>query len=317
MLLRIQKDYFLFRHTLERYAAAGVFKRSEPWWYYLAFAPLLAFPWILVLFFKVHNANNHTSFKVIRQLLIFWVGIPLVFFSISSSKLVLYVLPLYAGVALVCTYWLRMLSQKQVMLFERIWLSYAGLMAVGITMFFLVYKEIELPLWVGSIPFLFLLLLIVIRQRKSISFCMKSLIYGLLLTGFLMLVSSFLFKHNQLKVNTTQPIAEWIESNGMRERQIMVYNRLLPSLSFHLQKQIVSLQDGNHNLNREIQFESDSSWRDNLFELNNDMDKARLLSSLQEPAVLIVKGKLKPSAEWLENYFSKRQKLGEWSIFYN
>ncbi|MBX2958163.1 MAG: phospholipid carrier-dependent glycosyltransferase [Cyclobacteriaceae bacterium] len=310
-------DYFLFRHTIERYAAAGVFKRSEPWWYYFAYAPLLAFPWILVLFFKVRNANNHTSFRVIRQILIFWVGIPLVFFSISSSKLVLYVLPLYAGVALVCTYWLRMLSQKQVIVFERIWLGYTGLMAVGLAVFFFGYKEIELPLWVRSIPFLFLLLMIVLRQRKSISLRMKPLVYGMLLTAFLMFVSSSVFRYNELKVNTTQPIAEWIERNGMSERQIMVYNRLLPSLSFHLQKQIVSLQDGNHNLNREIQFESDSTWRDNLFELNNEEDKARLLSILQEPAVLVVKGKFKPSAEWLEDYFSKRQKLGEWSIFYN
>lgn len=97
----------------------------------------------------------------------------------------------------------------------------------------------------------------------------------------------------------------------------MVYNRLLPSLSFHLQKQIVSLQDDNYNLNREVQFESDSTWKDNLFDLNNEADKIRLLSALQRPTVLIVNGKLKPSAEWIKDYFSKKQELGAWLIFYN
>lgn len=118
-------------------------------------------------------------------------------------------------------------------------------------------------------------------------------------------------------VNSTRPVAEWIDMNGMKERHILVYNRLLPSLSFHLQKQIISLQDGNRNLNREVQFERDSTLRSGLFQLSSEPDKARLLALLQKPAVLIVKGKINPSAEWLEDYFSKSNTLGEWVIFYN
>lgn len=310
-------DYFLFRHTLERYAAAGIFKRVEPWWYYLAYAPLLAFPWILILLFKVRGKDQTASFKTIKQVLIFWIGIPMVFFSISSSKLVLYVLPLYAGVTLVCTYWFRLLSQKQIIVFEKIWLGYTGLIAAGLAIFFNVYEKLALPLKVSIIPILFMLLLIVFRKRVEISIRTRLLFYSLLFTGFLLLSSSFLFKHNELLVNATQPIAEWIDSNGMNERQIMVYNRLLPSLSFHLQKPIISLQDDNHSLNREVQFQSDSTWKDNLVNLNNETDKARVRMALQKPTILIVKGKLKPAAEWMQNYFSKEQQLGEWLIFYN
>ncbi|MFN3841049.1 MAG: phospholipid carrier-dependent glycosyltransferase [Cyclobacteriaceae bacterium] len=310
-------DYFLFRHTLERYAAAGVFKRAEPWWYYLAYAPLLALPWILILFFKVSDANQPASFKTIKRILIFWIGIPFLFFSISSSKLVLYVLPLYAGIALVCTYWFKLLTQQQIKVFEKIWLSYAGLLAAGLVVFFNMYNKLELPLWVNSIPILFLVLLMVFRIGMHIALHTRLMIYSLLLTGCLLLTSSFLFKYNGLWISTTQPLAEWIERNGMNEHQIMVYNRLLPSLSFHLQKQIISLRDGNHNLDREVQFQSDSTWKDNLIDLSNKTDKVRLLTTLQKPAVLIVKGELKPAAEWMREYFSKEQKLDEWVIFYN
>lgn len=310
-------DYFLFRHTLERYASAGVFQRVEPWWYYLAFAPLLALPWVFILLFRIRKANESALRKTIKQILIFWVGIPLVFFSISSSKLVLYVLPLYPGIAITCTYWFKALAEEQAQVFEKIWLTYAGLIAVGLVVFFNVYKGVSLPLWVSIIPVLFLALLILVRQRIRISAYTRLLLYSLLFTGFLLLISSALFKYNELMVNSTRPVAEWIDMNGMKERHILVYNRLLPSLSFHLQKQIISLQDGNRNLNREVQFERDSTWRNSLFQLSSEPDKARLLALLQKPAVLIVKGKINPSAEWLEEYFSKSNTLGEWVIFYN
>jgi 4-amino-4-deoxy-L-arabinose transferase len=45
-----------------------------------------------------------------RNVRIFWVLVPMVFFSLSSSKPLLYVLPVFPGVALLVVYYLSRCS---------------------------------------------------------------------------------------------------------------------------------------------------------------------------------------------------------------
>jgi 4-amino-4-deoxy-L-arabinose transferase len=92
---------------------------------------------------------------------------------------------------------------------------------------------------------------------------------------------------------------------------------MLPSLSFHLQKPIISLNDGSHNLNREIQFEKNEEWKNELFFLKDSVDTQRLAERLQEPSLLIVKNKIKDSSAWLYEYYNRKQVLGAWTIFFN
>lgn len=310
-------DYFLFRHTIERYAYAEVFKRVEPWWYYLAFAPLLALPWVLVFIFRIRETVNKSEYRIVKQILLFWIGIPLIFFSISSSKLVLYVLPLYAGVALAAGFWVSKLSKQQAGMVEKIVLAFTGLMGVSLAVYFNLEEQVQLPWIMRLSPILFLFGLIIIRQVLRLSVQSKPLIYSLYLTGFLVVSSSFLIRYNDLKFSSSQSLADWIKLSGFENRPILVYNRMLPSLSFHLQKPIISLNDGSHTLNREIQFEKNEEWKNELFFLKDSVDKQRLAERLQEPSLLIVKNKIKDSSAWLYEYYNRKQVLGAWTIFYN
>lgn len=310
-------DYFLFKHTVERYTNANVFKRVEPWWYYLAFAPLLCLPWVLALFFRIREAAENAEGRRVKRILLFWVIIPFVFFSFSSSKLVLYVLPLYSGVVLACTYWLSNFSVKQFSTLEKIVLGFAVLVGLGLGIYVNADRQLNIPLALKLIPFLFVAAVVALRQLLRMQVPYKLMLYSLFLTGFLLLYSANLFTYNELKFNSTRPIAAWLKENKLETRAVLAYNRMLPSLSFHLQKPIISLHDGSHTLNRETLFEKTDAWKEELYYLEDAAERERLSKLLQQPTVLIVKNDLNESSAWIAKHFTRTHSLGQWKIFYN
>ncbi|GIV35869.1 MAG: hypothetical protein KatS3mg032_0248 [Cyclobacteriaceae bacterium] len=93
-------DYFFFRHFVDRVADASVFSRSKPFYYYLAMLPALALPWLVPLISKARLTFKNPGNTVIRHLLIYWFLLPLLVFSAASSKLPLYILPLFPALSL-------------------------------------------------------------------------------------------------------------------------------------------------------------------------------------------------------------------------
>jgi len=95
-------DYFFFHHLVDRVAHAEVFSRKEPWYYYLPIIPLVTIPWI-VIFLKqtVASPTGREGESIARRVLTWWFIMPLLVFSIASSKLVLYILPLAIGFSFV------------------------------------------------------------------------------------------------------------------------------------------------------------------------------------------------------------------------
>lgn len=307
-------DYFLFRHTLERYIHADAFSRQEPWWYYLVFAPLLALPWLILLPYGLLSVGWGDTPVVIRRVITFWILIPLLFFSFSSSKLVFYVLPLYAGLAIACAWYLNNLYAR-LRKFENVFLGFVIVIAIALS-FACVSNRIS-PSWAAWLPLALVVIVLATRYRSTLGALPRTAIYSVLLTGFLILFSCLIFSHNELRFNSTAPIAGWIEANGMKDRQVIVYDRLLPSLAFHLDANVVSVNDGNRYLNREVQFETDDGWKNSLFYLTHPQDSARLQAVLPGNSILLVKGEVKDNTRWLTRDFAKRVLLGEWAVYYN
>ncbi len=86
--------YFVHEHFL-RYAT-NVADRQEPWWFLLAVLALGALPWTgLLAALAAPSVRKALEPRAHRGLLflVLWAGFVLVFFSISKSKLVPYVLP--------------------------------------------------------------------------------------------------------------------------------------------------------------------------------------------------------------------------------
>jgi 4-amino-4-deoxy-L-arabinose transferase len=136
-------------------------------------------------------------------------------------------------------------------------------------------------------------------------------------SGFLILFSSFLFSKNEIYVNSTKPIADWIIKNDLKNHGVIVYNQLLPSLAFELNKDIISVSNGDRRLNREIQFEKNDQWKKTLYNLTDTLDMERLETELQTPHLLVSRGELADDVAWLKNGLTKKMKFGNWILFYN
>jgi 4-amino-4-deoxy-L-arabinose transferase len=139
-------------------------------------------------------------------------------------------------------------------------------------------------------------------QRDSIE---KLIFYSIMLNIILISASVMFFSYNELKVNSITPLTSWLKENSLDDRQVMVYDRLLPSASFYLQKEIISINDGNRTLDREVQFEKNDDWKNNLYFLRHAEDRRRIEILLEKPSVLIYKGRLKPESNWLSEKFNK------------
>jgi 4-amino-4-deoxy-L-arabinose transferase-like glycosyltransferase len=106
------RDEILFKQTLDRFANA--WHHREPFWYFLvtvipwAWLPLTALlPWL------VHEWRRSLRDKDLRvALLLAWIGVVVAFFSLSTGKRGVYVLPAVPAFALVCAPYLRMLATR-------------------------------------------------------------------------------------------------------------------------------------------------------------------------------------------------------------
>jgi 4-amino-4-deoxy-L-arabinose transferase-like glycosyltransferase len=87
---------FIIEHNFKRYLTPE-FQHIQPFWFYLPVTLLAVFPWTILLV-----PASQQAFRVIRGrhpeldatlFLLCWVAFPLVFFSVSKSKLPGYILP--------------------------------------------------------------------------------------------------------------------------------------------------------------------------------------------------------------------------------
>ena len=309
-------NYFFFRHTVERLTEAKVFVRTQPFWYYFVYAPLLTIPWIIPAVKALFHQSASPMSVLVKRIGFTWIILPFIFFSLSSSKLVLYILPLYSGFALLSAYWMMQWPER---LGRIATVSIQVLMVVLSLSFFLipiVDQGIHLPLLGRIIPLVGVAAFLILKRKISTHRMDRLVLSSVMLNAVLISVSVMFFSNNELRVNSTNPITIWIQENKLDNRQVMVYNRLLPSISFHLQKDIISIHDGNRNLDREIQFERNEDWKNTLFTLGNPEDRKRLELILQKPSVLLYKGKIKEESAWISHTFKNQKQLGDWFILY-
>jgi 4-amino-4-deoxy-L-arabinose transferase-like glycosyltransferase len=94
-------DYFFIYQQVDRFAEAA-FNNRQPIWFYLPVLAVMVLPWTLWLggvFRKAFWAERSSDAYAVRLLMAIWLALVLVFFSIPASKLVGYVLPTLAPIA--------------------------------------------------------------------------------------------------------------------------------------------------------------------------------------------------------------------------
>ena len=90
-------SFFFVHEHFQRFLTKEA-QRVEPWWYFLALLLLGALPWLVPLgrgaLAAWRESGLNYNFKSLKFLILFSV-VALVFFSISSSKLATYILPIF------------------------------------------------------------------------------------------------------------------------------------------------------------------------------------------------------------------------------
>ncbi len=307
-------DYFLFKHTVQRYANPATFGRSQPWWFYLVLAPALSLPWSAVALLNLRRLKTLPG--QLRRLFICWLLVPLLFFSLSGSKLILYILPLFSGLALLVTWVLHTLPSPAVRRVLIASFAYFGVLAVVLTLAPLLPFGLNIPVWVLAFPLLTLGSLFMIWRRRRIGELTWLLFMPLIFTVFLVLYATHLMGANPDLVNSTANLAGVLREERMQGKTVVVYDQLLPSLAFALNRSLITIHDDSKSLERETQFEADEAWRDNLLQLSRPEDLARLPRILNGNTVLVVKGDLPAEKLWLKGSFEHSVKVGKWVLYY-
>ncbi|PKV75180.1 phospholipid carrier-dependent glycosyltransferase [Pontibacter ramchanderi] len=306
-------DYFFLNHIVKRYTSPETFSRSEPWWFYIAYIPLLSLPWSAMLLLYLRKLRllsvNH------KRLFFLWLLVPLLFFSFSSSKLILYVLPMLAGIALLVSWLLHQLSLKELRIISIFTFVYLGLLGLGLLLLRWLPTDLSVPLPLVGVAALMLVVLYLIWRFANPGVGQvtgAALAFTLLLLPF----STHLLGANGEQIKSSKELADLIREKGLQGRTIVVYDRLLPSLAFELNKDIVSISDEHHSLIRETQFEQNEAWRNYLLRLQDKQDSVRIQNLLQHHAVLVSKKALPIKRNWLSTPFTQKKQVGVWIVYY-
>lgn len=307
-------DYFLGRQTADRFSK-NVFGRTEPFWYFLVYSPLLGLPWFIVLVYLIIKLKSLFSKNSIYLALLMAAVVPLIFFSISSSKRILYILPIYSLLAVLTAQLLTKASNGNIKITNRIVLIFSLLILFAFAATLFVNFEMNFPLIIGIASIFLIPIIFWIYKFKNIR--SKAIIASMLISLFLVISSSTIFSVNQLKVNATKPITDFIINTKLNDREIYVFNRRVPSVAFGLNKSIISLNDGHESLARETQFENDLNWKKYLIDMRDKNDVNSLKQRLIKPSILILfKYPLPEKFKWLLNYYKNKKVMENWTIYY-
>lgn len=92
-------NYFFIQQQFTRFLV-NEYDRYQPWWFFLAVTLAGLFPWMAFLPLSRAGWRELRSGTAAERFLLCWIAVILVFFSISHSKLPLYILPIFPALAL-------------------------------------------------------------------------------------------------------------------------------------------------------------------------------------------------------------------------
>lgn len=314
-------DYFV-KHQLVDRVASDAFSRSKPWWYYLLTIPLLALPAFIYFAGYLRNLFIIHQPDGLAKAIIFSLGISLLVFSLSSSKLVFYVLPLYLFIAILSAKHIVAVSEKSRSYFEKTALIFSIIIFCSIIAACFIPTGFNLPL-VPVLIFcgsgLFVSLLVFFGKKP---YLLKAPLLNAIFMAVITLLLPFIMNKNETGINSLKPLAVAIQNlQGKKTATaIMVYDQLLPSLSFYINKNIITLYNGNNKARREIQFEDSLKKPTNGYiDLSLIKDSGLVFKMIGQPPGFVI-AKLNhdvpDSLFYLRSHLKNRTVTEKWIVYH-
>ena len=313
-------DYFFNNQLVER-VSENKFKRGKPFWYYIAIMPLIGLPWLFFIpaYFK---KNIKAIWKEKKTAFILSITFLVMFLilSLSTSKLPLYILPLFGVLAIFSANYLSDANNKIIKVLTTIFIS----LIVALTLALVVLSFLTIDIKIDKIPafvifIIFTAITFSVYKKILNTNYLKPAYLGVVFIITLTISSNFIFKQNQLKVNSIKPIAQFIKSNANKNSNVMVYNYLLPSLSFYLDKNITTINHGRYTTQREIQFETNKNWTRNLINYFTEEGRERVLNTSTENKTFLIKRKkdiFPDTLLILQNKLRHKKEFEKFEVYY-
>ena len=315
-------DYFIGRQVVARVTDDQAFNRAKPSWYYPLILMTTTLPWGALWIVGLFR-RDYKLFKIadIRQLSLYWLGLPFIIFALSSSKLMMYLLPMYPGIALILACILSSFATQDLKRLTQIFFYFYSVL--GVLMLFgpLVVRLMGLAIDISFPMILSATFLLVIPIWAYQKFRQPKLRLGIMALSSVLAITlygGYFLGANEMLVGGTRPIAQFIQAQGLQDQPVMVYGKLLPSLAFNLDRNIITISDEPeaHGVARETQFQTDDSWKQ-YWIYPDQPDSMRYWERLvASPSVLVMRGTLPENRSQLLQRYSQTQTIGPWTVFY-
>jgi len=317
VLLQIEgKDvfrYMMYDQSVVRYAS-DTFKRSMPAYFYLAATSLLSFPW-----FFLGLSGSVKSIRTKNPTWITWLFglcflLPILFFSLSHSKLLLYILPGFWALALSAGHFLINSHDRIV----RNWLiaatTFSLLVIIALVVVPFVDSKFQLSTGLYVWCAISSALILFTALQKQIDVHHRLLVIPVILAISMQFMSSHFLSTNEDNSASGKLASEWIISKELNNRPVYIHDKMAPSFPFHLNRDVALIGVREE---REIQFETSDTWKEFYYDQNDDVRLHELNQRLNVPSVLLArKHRIDKIHSSILEHFKKRETVGLWTIFY-
>lgn len=294
-------DYFINEQLVKRTLSAQNLHRAKPFWYYFLFAPLVGFPWLpFILLNSIVNYKNSLKNKDVPMILVATIGSIFLFYSVVSSKLILYILPIFPFLAILGGFLMFKASSKINRFHSWVYIA----LCLSICIFLIAgnfMDQIKLALALSLVLAGVILLGLVVIHKKIKDDRMRLLYLSVLFSFGVILCLPVFGSQNEKSIGSLKDVIVFIENKkGHAIDNLMIYNLMLSSPSFYLQDKVVTIKGNPSRVVRETQFESDSIFKRNLIDITAPDQSTELAELLAKKNNVFLMKKNDSLPDWIK-----------------
>ena len=314
--------YFVEKQLLSRINSDS-FNRGKPFWYYIPILIGLLLPWLIGSLF-----NFRLKLKALaklgkeEQVLFYSSLVLLLIFSLFKTKLILYILPVFWMLALIIATRLYTSTSKTRKYINGTYLILLGVILVSILgCWYFKPVFIKIPITTSLLAFSVILIVCAFFYVIQIHDVLKTAFLAALFNLVLLVISPSILKNNSALINSTKELTRFInlKSDGA-DKTIVIDDYLLSSIPFYTGEYPITLKNKHNTTAREVQFQNDSQWQENLWDEKDSLTLLKLTALAKKKNTYLLarkkRGLSKPISH-LAELFKNKKVSSKWIMYYN
>lgn len=315
-------EYFIEKQLVSR-INSNSFNRSKPFWFYVPLLFGLLLPWWMALVprFKYHIKSIPKKSKE-TKLLLYSSFVLFILFSAFSTKLIMYILPIFWMPAIIIAVEIAKASRRMRTIVNVVYAILLGILFMGLIVCHLIKPDF---INISKISLIISLTMVIIFTVTLYFIENNNVFKSPILAGIfgvsIIFISTSVMAHNSDLTNSTRDMVKFIDNvSDVENKTILVYDYLLTSIPFYSDDNHITLKYSHNTTDREVQFENDDSYKERLWDVKDSVVINRLDSlSRKRNTFLLVRNKrdLNEKLQFLKNHFNNTKNYSKWTLYYN